>query len=155
MAFLCTEVLAMVVLGVQAKCACRDSAGEQPKGSACPSQGLMHVVLEVDAPVHKASESYKANGFITSNRGVDYIAERCACLSCKSCNCEDSCGSDWFCFAPNAIEADGGKRVLPAWTYVLEMLGVGEVDECTRVKFGIDSLSVLSCVFGRVRVLLA
>ena len=73
----------------------------------------MHVVLEVDAPVDEASESYKANGFVTGNRVVDNIAKCRACLSCKSCDCENSCGSDGFRFAPNTVEADGGEASAP------------------------------------------
>ena len=84
--------------------------------------GGVHVVLEVDAPVHEAAKAYETNGVVPGYRVVNYVAECGAGLACNGADSEDTNCSNWFRFAPDTVEDNGGKVVLFARADVREVL---------------------------------
>ena len=42
----------------------------------------MHVVLEVDAPVHEAAQTYETNGVVPCNGVINHVTESSAGLAC-------------------------------------------------------------------------
>ena len=85
-------------------------------------QGVEHVVLEVDAPVHEGAKAYEANGFVSCHRGVYNIAYACSALAVMSCGGEDaSCGIG-DCGSANTLEAYGLETMGLTTLHVCEVL---------------------------------
>ena len=85
---------------------------------ACPSERFVHVVLEVDAPVHEGAKSDQAYGVVTRYWCVYDVAESRSRLACKCRHGEDTQLLYWYSGSPNAVEADGGVVMVFAWSDV-------------------------------------
>ena len=106
----------------------------------------MHVVLEVDAPVDKASQADEADGFVPSDWGVDHVTECSSCLACSCRNGEDSNLSYVFRASADSAKADWLASVFLAGAYVLEVRRVSKVNEGTGVKFCYGAFPMLPCI---------
>ena len=85
-------------------------------------QGVKHVVLEVDAPVHKGSEADEADGFVTCDGGVYDVAYAGTVLTVVSGSGQDTCRGIGNCGATYSLEAYGLETMGLTTLHVCEVL---------------------------------
>ena len=92
----------MIMFLVQTLRARTDAPGQKPEGRTGAPKGFMHVVLEINAPVYQAAETYEANGRISCDWGVDDITQGCSDLTFEGGNFEHADLLNGFGNSPDA-----------------------------------------------------